>query len=132
MPTIVPTLLARLLLHPARQLGADAATSVIGVDGGVAAVVAGVLGVGDEAVALEDADGVLGTSYAGPLPVADDVGLLDHDLADVVELLGGHHLGDGGGVGRGQRAFGEPSGRSSCAGMPNMDTRRGPRHAICQ
>ena len=79
MPTIAPALLAGLLLHPAGELGADAAAPVVGVDGGVAAVGdPGDLGVRHQAVAVEDADGVGRDVVAGPLPVGDDVGLLDH------------------------------------------------------
>jgi hypothetical protein len=69
--------------------------------GGVAAVGAGDLGVADEQVsvlAVEDADGARGHVEARPLPVADEVGLLDLGLTEVVQLLGRHRLVDGAGV----------------------------------
>ena len=86
------------------------------MDGGVAAVGVGHLGVRDQGVAVEDADGAGGHVVPGALPVADDVGLLDHDLADVDELLGGHHGGHGGGVGGGQRALDEAVGQGERCG----------------
>ena len=76
------------LLHPAGERGADAAAAVVGVDGGVAAVAADDLGVRDQPVAVEDADGAGGDVVRRALPVADDVGLLDGDLADVVRAPG--------------------------------------------
>jgi hypothetical protein len=68
------------------------------VYGRVASVGAHVLGVGDKPVTVEDPDGAGGDVVRRALPVADDVGLLDRDLAEVVLLLGGHHLEDGAGV----------------------------------
>ena len=62
----------------------------------------GHLGVGDEVVAVEDADRLPGDVEV-PMPVADDVGLLDDDLADVLELGGGHELVDAVGVRRAER-----------------------------
>ena len=94
-----------------RERGADAAAAVVGVDGGVAAAGGPDLGVRDQPVAVEDADGRGGDVEAGPAPVADDVGLLDHHLAEVGRLLGGHHLEDRVGVVELERAGGEAGGK---------------------
>ena len=69
-----------------RERRADPAAAEVRVHGRVAAVVAAVLGVRHQAVAVEDADGRGRDVEAGPGPVADDVGLLDRDLTDVGEL----------------------------------------------
>ena len=50
------------VLHPAGEPGADATAAVRRVDGRVAAVAAGDLGVADEPVAVEDADGLRPTT----------------------------------------------------------------------
>ncbi len=74
------------LLHPGGQERADPPPPVGGIDGGVAPVAPRELGVGDQPVAIEDPDGAGGNVVAGTLPVADDVSLLDHDFADVLQL----------------------------------------------
>ncbi len=84
--------LPRQLLGPGGQRRADAASAVLGVDGGVSAPVVPYLRVGHQAVPVEDPDGAGRHVEAGSLPVRDDVGFLDLDRADVVLLLGGHHL----------------------------------------
>ena len=86
---------------------ADAAAAVAGQHGGVGTVGAHQLGVRHQGVAVEDADGAGAEVVAGSRPVADDVGLLDGDLADVLLLLGGHEHVDGVGVGLLERAGGE-------------------------
>jgi hypothetical protein len=48
---------------------------------------------------------------ARPLPVRDDVGLLDLDRAEIVQFLGGHHVEDGARIGVGQGAGGESLGQ---------------------
>jgi hypothetical protein len=60
------------------------------------------LAVPHQAVAVEPPDGAGGDVERRALPVADDVGLLDGDLADLGPLLGGHHLVDRSRVGQDQ------------------------------
>jgi hypothetical protein len=87
------------------------------VDGRVAPVAAGHLGVPHQAVPVEDADRLGGDVEARSGPGTDDVGLLDLDHADVLELLGSDHLEDGPGVGPGQRPLGEALGQAPGRGV---------------
>ena len=80
----------------------------VGMDGRVAAVGLGELGVPDQPVAVEDADALGRHVEAGARPVADDVGLLDLDRAEVGELLGRHHVVDRAGVAHDERPGGQP------------------------
>jgi hypothetical protein len=65
------------------------------------------LAVPHEAIAVEEPDRAVRDIERRALPVADDVGFLDHRHPDVGHLLGGHHLVDGARVGRSQRANGQ-------------------------
>ena len=76
MPISASPMRARAVLHPERERRADAAAAVRREHAGVAAAGAGELAVGHQPVAVEDADRVA-RSRSRPLPVADDVGLLD-------------------------------------------------------
>ena len=81
---------------------------MIRVDGGVPSVAPAELAVSDQGLAGEHPQRVGCDGEAGPLPVAEDVLLLDPDLPGVVQLLRRHHLEHGVGVGQGQW----PSGQS--------------------
>ena len=93
--------------------------AVVGVDGGVGPAALVDLGVRDEALAVEDAHRLRREVEGGALPVADDVGLLDEHVADVVLLAVGHECRDGGRVGviRGRVVeAGKPGGQVQCDG----------------
>ena len=83
-----------MLLHPGGEVGADPTPPVIGIDGGVRPVTTRELGVANQPVTVEHADGAGGDVIAGTLPIADDVGLLDDDFTDVSQLPGGHDGGN--------------------------------------
>ena len=90
------------VLHPQREARAQPLAAVVGVDGGVPSVAPAELAVGDQGLAGEHPERVGSDGEAGPLPVAEDVLLLDPDLPGVVQLLRRHHLEDGVGVDQGQ------------------------------
>jgi hypothetical protein len=81
------------------------------VHGGIPAPVVPDLRVRHQAVPLEDADRAGRDIEARPLPVPDDVGLLDLDGAEVVQFLGGRHLEDGPRIGFGQGSGDESLGQ---------------------
>ena len=83
-----------MLLHPGGEVGADPTPPVVGIDGGVPPVATRELGVTDQPVPVEDPDRAGADVIAGTLPIADDVGLLDDDFADVSQLPGGHDGGN--------------------------------------
>ncbi len=83
-----------MILHPGGEIGADPTPPVVGIDGGVRPVTTRELGVGHQPVIVEDADGAGRDVIARTLPIADDVGLLDDDFADVSQLPGGHDGGN--------------------------------------
>ena len=107
--------------------------TVIVRNGRVTAVGSRHLDVPHHPVALEDADRARGEVEGGPLPVGDDVGLLDDDLAEVGELLGGDELEDGGRVLGRERSCGEPGGQvedvhgQQCGGRRSRSTPRSRR-----
>src|SRR5688572_28795439 len=83
-----------MLLHPGRQVCANATSPVFGIDCGVAPVSTRELGVGNQTVPVEDPDRVGADVKAGALPITDDVGLLDDDFAEVKQLSGGYDGGN--------------------------------------
>ena len=113
------------VLHPARERRTDAAAPVGRVHRRVAAVVTAVLGIGHQPVAVEDTDCRVRDVEARPGPVTDDVGLLDGHLADVLDLLGRHHLEDGAGVVMLERAAGESVGKVHEGQVNKTNGRRG-------
>ena len=99
------------VLHPQREARTQPLPAVIGVDGGVPSVAPAELAVGDQGLAGEHPQRVGCDGEAGPLPVAEDVLLLDPDLPGVVQLLRRHHLEHGVGVGQGQWPSGQTVGK---------------------
>jgi hypothetical protein len=93
-----------------RERGAQAAAAVGRVDRRVTPAGRPDLSVGHQPVAVEDADGRRRHVERGLRPVADDVGLLDHHLAEVGLLLGSHQLEDGARVVVPEGAGAEPGG----------------------
>jgi hypothetical protein len=75
------------ILQPARQKSANASSPVCGLDCGITPVRAGQLRISHQAIPIEDPDRALGQVMAGPLPVTDDVSLVDDDFPDVDGLL---------------------------------------------
>lgn len=84
------------------------------MDRGVTAIAVRHLGVGHQSVVVIHADGDCRHVVSRPLPVSDDVRLLDDDRTDVDQLLRSDDGRDGGGVRRDEGANREASGQIEC------------------